>query len=193
MAISSLRLSFLVSLIIFISSYSPLMIILAIKQIDLMNPYYFTYPVFGIGLFSVALISNICVLWVVKSVNSGLMVEVSKASNKSGEMFSYTIPYVISFAKVDFTEWQTTFSLLLFMIVLFIISYRSQAMLVNPVLAIFGYMLIDCTFKRGDKEIQAMVITKQAISTGDRVCIDKLSHYLYIHSNTLYKDNKEII
>lgn len=36
-----------------------------------------------------------------------------------------------------------------------------------------------------------MVITKQPISSGDTVCLDRLSHYLYIRSNSDYKSDKE--
>jgi len=40
--------------------------------------------------------------------------------------------------------------------------------------------LIDCTFKRGEKEIQSMVITRVPISIGDSCQLERLSHYLYI-------------
>ncbi|WP_233141764.1 hypothetical protein [Aggregatibacter actinomycetemcomitans] len=107
MADSSLRLRPWVSLILFISAYSPLMVIMAIKQIDLTSPNYFNSPEIGIGLLVAAIISSVIVLQVVKSVRSGLMVVVSKASNKSGDMFGYTIPYMMSFMRIDLTDWQT--------------------------------------------------------------------------------------
>lgn len=191
MADSSLRLRPWVSLILFISAYSPLMVIMAIKQIDLTSPNYFNSPEIGIGLLVAAIISSIIVLQVVKSVRSGLMVIVSKASNKSGDMFGYTIPYMMSFMRIDLTDWQTILAIILFLIVLFTMAYRTQTVFINPILAIFGYMLIDCTFKRGEKEVQAMVITKQPISYGDTVGLDRLSHYLYIRSNSDYKNDKE--
>ncbi|WP_233115689.1 hypothetical protein [Aggregatibacter actinomycetemcomitans] len=79
MADSSLRLRPWVSLILFISAYSPLMVIMAIKQIDLTSPNYFNSPEIGIGLLVAAIISSVIVLQVVKSVRSGLMVVVSRA------------------------------------------------------------------------------------------------------------------
>ena len=191
MADSSLRLRPWVSLILFISAYSPLMVIMAIKQIDLTSPNYFNSPEIGIGLLVAAIISSIIVLQVVKSVRSGLMVVVSKASNKSGDMFGYTIPYMMSFMRIDLTDWQTILAIILFLSVFFTMAYRTQTVFINPILAIFGYMLIDCTFKRWEKAGQAMVITKPPISYGATVCLDRLSHYLYIRSNSDYKNDKE--
>jgi hypothetical protein len=63
-------------------------------------------------------------------------------------------------------------------------AYRTQTVFINPVLALAGYMLIDCTFKRDSKEIQAMVVTKEPISVGDSIKLDQLSHYLYIRAQT---------
>lgn len=65
MADSSLRLRPWVSLILFISAYSPLMVIMAIKQIDLTSPNYFNSPEIGIGLLVAAIISSVIVLQVV--------------------------------------------------------------------------------------------------------------------------------
>ncbi|SEP98046.1 hypothetical protein [Basfia succiniciproducens] len=190
---SSLRLRPLVSMILFISAYAPLMVIMAIKQVDLKSTYYFSSPTIGFGLLIAAVLSSIMVLLTVKSVKSGLMVTVSKASNKSGDMFGYTIPYMLSFMRIDLSEWQTVLAIILFLLVLFIMAYRTQTVFINPILAIFGYMLIDCTFKRGEREIQAMIITRKPIVSGDAICIDRLSHYLYIRSNSDYKDNMEAI
>ena len=130
---SSLRLRPWVSLILFISAYSPLMVIMAIKQIDLTSPNYFNSPEIGIGLLVAAIISSIIVLQVVKSVRSGLMVVVSKASNKSGDMFGYTIPYMMSFMRIDLTDWQTILAIILFLTVLFTMAYRTQTVFINPI------------------------------------------------------------
>ncbi|MFI8062135.1 hypothetical protein ACIEGJ_25295, partial [Citrobacter freundii] len=88
--------------------------------------------------------------------------------------------YMLSFMKVDLSDWQTALGLSVFLCVLFIMAYRTQTVFINPILAISGYMLIDCTFKRGNEEIQAMVITRRPISIGDSCQLERLSHYLYI-------------
>ena len=52
---------------------------------------------------------------------------------------------------------------------------------VNPVLAVAGYVLIDCTFERDGKERQALVSTRHPIDAGDSLRLERLSHYLYIN------------
>lgn len=185
---SSLRLRPLVSLVLFLSAYSPLMVILAIKDLALSQPYFFGSPVASGILILMAIGSSFVTLRAVKSVDGGLPVVVTKAANKSGDMFGYTIPYMLSFVRVELGDWQTILSLALFLAVLFIMAYRTQTVFINPILAVAGYMLIDCTFKRDDRETQAMVVTSEPISAGDSIKLDQLSHYLYIRAHTGRKD-----
>ncbi len=178
---TSLRLRPWASLVLFLSAYSPLMLILIIKDYDAVNPGWLPQnPVFSGTLLLVAVFSSLAVLRSVKEIDGGLTVTVTKASNKSGDMFGYTIPYMLSFMKVDLGDWQTIVSLALFLGILFIMAYRTQTVFVNPILALAGYMLIDCTFRRGDKEIQAMVVTRQPLAVGDICRLERLSHYLYV-------------
>ncbi|ENR2666223.1 hypothetical protein ACEU8G_001742 [Escherichia coli] len=176
----SLRLRPLVSVLLFLSAYSPLMIILIIKDIDTAEPWLFRTPILSGILFLIAIGSSFITLRTVKSIDEGLPVTITKAANKSGDMFGYTIPYMLSFIIVDLSDWQTALGLSVFLCVLFIMAYRTQTVFINPVLAISGFMLIDCTFKRGNEEIQAMVITRRPISIGASCQLERLSHYLYI-------------
>lgn len=184
MSEASLRLRPLVSLTLFLSAYSPLMLILVIKDVDLSASYLLANPVISSILVLIAIASSWMTLAAVKDVEGGLPVEVTKAANKSGDMFGYTIPYMLSFMRIDLGDWQTLASLALFLSVLFVMAYRTQTVFINPILAVAGYMLIDCTFKRSAKETQAMVVTKEPIAAGDSILLDRLSHYLYIRSDS---------
>ncbi|WP_275210487.1 hypothetical protein, partial [Citrobacter freundii] len=107
----SLRLRPLVSILLFLSAYSPLMIILIIKDIDTSEYWLFRTPILSGVLFLIAVSSSIITLQVVKSVDEGLPATITKAANKSGDMFGYTIPYMLSFMKVDLSDWQTALGL----------------------------------------------------------------------------------
>lgn len=177
---SSLRLRFWASLLIFISGYAPLLVILAIKDLQLAGAYPVPQHPWRFGtLLVLAIMSTALVLGAVRTIRSGLAVEVTKAANKSGEMFGYTIPYVLSFVRIDLGDWQTLVSLFIFLSMMFAVAYRTQTVFVNPVLAVAGYMLIDCTFKRAGTETQAMVITRVPIKIGGTYTFERLSHYLY--------------
>lgn len=177
---SSLRLRPWAALLIFVSAYAPLLLIVIIKDFDpSLGSLLPRHPLVCLVLLAVGVVSCIAVLVSVRSIKSGLAVEVSKASNKSGEMFGYSVPYVLSFVRVDLGDWQIWASLAIFLSMLFAISYRTQTVLVNPVLALAGYSLVDCTFKRGTIETQALVLTREPVKIGEVYVVERLSHYLY--------------
>lgn len=188
---TSLRLRFWASLLIFVSGYAPLLVILAVKDLQIVNriptP---QHPWMFAVLIAVAALSSLMVLGAIRSIRSGLSVEVTKAANKSGEMFGYTIPYVLSFVRIDLGEWQTLVSLVIFLGMMFAVAYRTQTVFVNPILAVAGYMLIDCTFKRAGTETQAMIITRVPLKIGASYTIERLSHYLYAAAE-LQEDRRE--
>lgn len=177
---TSLRLRPLVSFLLFVSGYAPLMLILVIKDIDLAAPWLLGSPLQSGLLLLAACACSAVALSAVKEVDGGLRVVVVKAANKSGDMFGYTIPYVLSFIRIDLADWRTLLSILVFLAVLFVMAYRTQTVFINPILAIAGYMLIDCTFRHGKQEVQAMVVTRKPIAAGQTCRLERLSHYLYI-------------
>lgn len=175
---------------LFLSAYSPLMLILIVKDVDFTQRFLLKSPTFSGILFFVACASTVITLLAVRNVSAGLPITVTKAANKSGDMFGYTIPYMLSFIRIDFGDWQIIASLAMFLAVLFIMAYRTQTVFINPVLAIAGYLLIDCTFKRDSKEYQAMVITQNPIDVGDELRLERLSHYLYINARPATEEPK---
>jgi len=182
---TALRLHPWASLLLFISAYSPLLVILVIKDYDPQQLQWLPrHPYFAALALLLVIVSCVGVLRAVREVQNGLTIKVTKVSNKSGEMFGYTIPYMVSFLRIDLGDWQTLLSLFIFMTMLFVVAYRTQTVFVNPVLALAGYMLIDCTFERGAAETQALVITKGPLKTGKSYVIERVSHYLYIAANS---------
>lgn len=181
----SLRLRPWASLLLFVSAYAPLLMILVIKDYDSQQFHWLPqHPWLSAVILLIAIGSCIGVLYAVRDIQGGLTVEVTKASNKSGEMFGYTIPYMLAFLRIDLGDWQTLLSLFIFLAMLFTVAYRTQTVFVNPILALAGYMLIDCTFKRGATETQAMVITKVPLKIGESYVIERVSHYLYVAAST---------
>lgn len=116
----SLRLRPLVSLLLFLSAYSPLLIILVIKDIDLHSPIFFRSPVLSGIFLLIAVGSSVITLRAVKEIDGGLPVVITKAANRSGDMFGYTIPYMLTFMRIDLGDWQTVLSLAILLSILFI-------------------------------------------------------------------------
>ena len=166
---TSLKLRFLAYFFLFFSAYSPLMVIIVIRDVDFNKPMYLGSPLTSFITAVFAVISAAMTLKIVNSISSGLPVIVTK---------------------VDLSDWRLLLGVLVLLSVLFVISYRSQAAFVNPVLAVFGYFLLDCAFKSSGKEFQGTVIAKLPIMPGDTVNLESLSQYLYVRTDSIKIERK---
>lgn len=176
-----MKLHLIPAVLAFLSAYFPLALILLVKDFDfgsrqLNHPWALTV------LVLLSLLSCLVVLSAVRGIKGGVFVLISKATNKSNDMFAYTIPYMISFFNFRLDDLNMIVSLAIFMLLMFILSYRTQSMFVNPVLAIAGYSLYECQFKDGNQEVQGMVLSKEDLNIGKRYRVEKLSAYLYVET-----------
>jgi hypothetical protein len=132
---------------------------------------------------AVVLIESLAVLFVllgVTRIKKGHCINITKAANKTGDMFTYSIPYVLTASKFDFADTGMLTSISVFLFFMFCIAYRTQSFFVNPVLTLAGYSLLDCQYKEGGKDKQAFMISKFEFHGGDVCVVQKLSPYLYI-------------
>lgn len=181
-----MKLRFLPSLLMFISSYFPLAMIFIIKDLD-DTTFLPRHPIAAAIIAAVALLACAVVLVAANKIESGVPVKVTKVANKSGDMFTYTIPYMISFYNFNLGDWKTLLSLFVFMSLMFALAYRTQNVFINPVLALAGYGLYDCQFKDGGREVQGLLISKHEFQLGDTCIVERLSGFLYFVSNVQTK------
>lgn len=185
-----MKLRFVTSLLIFISSYLPLGIIVGIKDLNECSGIP-EHPGMVAALALVFALAVGSVLIAARLIHSGVPVTVSKVTNKSSDMFTYTIPYMISFYNFNLGDWKTIACLSIFMCIMFILSYKTNNVFVNPVLAIAGYGLYDCNFRDGSKEKQGMLISKHVPIIGDVYVIERLSDFIYFVSSVPSKERGE--
>lgn len=183
-----MRLRFISSLLVFLSSYSPLALIVVIKDLNdvTMIP---NHLVTAIIILTVALLSCVVVRTAAQKIQGGVPVKITKISNKSGDMFTYTIPYMISFYNFNLGDWKTLLCLSVFMALMFALSYKTQNVFVNPILALAGYGLYDCQFKDGGKEMQGLLLSNMDFQVGDTCLVERLSNFLYFVSLVQSKEN----
>lgn len=173
-----MKLRLIPALIVFISSYFPLAAIFIIKDLDAAT-FVPQHPQIAVFIAVVTVVSCAFVLVAARTIKTGVQVRILRVSSKSGEMFTYTVPYMISFYNFTLGDWKTLLSLAIFMAIMFSLSYKTQNMLMNPVLALAGYGLYECQFKDGNRELQGQFISKQPFQLGDLCVIERLSHFLY--------------
>jgi hypothetical protein len=162
----------------FISGYFPLALIFIIQDLD-RKTYLPQHPHVAGVVCAMVTLSVIIVLIAAVTMKDGLPLRITKVTNKSGDMFAYAIPYMLSVGKFNFGDWQTLSGIVIFLAMMFLFVHRAQAVLVNPVLALAGYGLYDCQFKDGAREAQALIISKHEFQSGDTCIVRRLSSFLY--------------
>jgi hypothetical protein len=189
------------SIAIFISGYTPLFLIMMIKDIQAINffthtlsspfwifsqitiPISLTFKNTNIVwvLFLVSLLSFLVLWFVLKNItNNPFLITVTKAKSRSSEVVNYTIPYMISFVAFDLSKWQDLLSLTLFLSILCLLSIRSQSIFINPILAALGYGLYDVAYKENNKDKECAMLSLRDLSAQDTVKYIKINHYMGI-------------
>ncbi len=169
----------IIALLMFLSSYFPLVIIFAIKDLDVSSALP-SHPRTALFLLVIEAVACLVDVLAVRSIKTGVETELTKVSNKSADMFSYTIPYMISFYNFTLGDWKTLACLTIFMSIMFLLTYKTNTFLANPVLALAGYGLYDCSFKSGNADWQGLALSRQVLRVGDRHKVEQVSQFLFL-------------
>jgi hypothetical protein len=189
------------SIAIFISGYTPLFLIMMIKDITSINWYTHQFDTvtlgldkidFPVGLFvknpsvvwgllMVSAISLLLLWYVLKNITSNpFEITITSAKSRSSEVVNYTIPYMISFVAFDLSKWQDLLALIIFLGILCLLSIRSQSIFINPILAALGYGLYDCSYTENAKTKECVMLSPKDLTTNDSVKYKKLNNYMGI-------------
>ncbi|MGR5062008.1 hypothetical protein [Photobacterium sp. DNB22_13_2] len=191
------------SIAIFISGYTPLFLIMIIKDIKsffwyekildtpilfvskIKFPYWINFSNKDVvfTLIGLSVVSLILLRYVLKNITKDPFdITINSAKCRSSEVVNYTIPYMISFVAFDLSKWQDIFSLVLFLSVLCLLSIRSQSVFINPILAAMGYGLYDCSYKEGDENKECVMLSTKDLLANTEEKFVKLNNYMGIIS-----------
>lgn len=170
----------LTSILLFISAYSPLFLILAIKDFDFHETYTFYHPT-GISiLLGLSFLSIILLFITVKSIKRGnKIVTVKTVQNRSIDLINYTIPYIVSFFSFNLSKIEDILSLVIFLLLLLLLTLKSKSVFMNPILLIAGYNLYDLNYEYDGKDHSTIVISKFEMKPNERFYIRSLTRFLY--------------
>ncbi|MGZ9981103.1 hypothetical protein [Bordetella bronchiseptica] len=169
--------------LIFLGSYLPLAIILAIQDIPSVwwtrsictpqvifssacnfNP--FSNPKLSITFLLVS-ITAIFLAWSsLRKITYPFNVEVKRAKATPNEIINYTFPYVVSFMGITYDEPQKLLGFGVFLMWMFAITYKSGQILMNPLLLILGWRLYEATILINGQEKDVRVLTQDLLSPG---------------------------
>lgn len=144
--------------LIFIGSYLPLAIILAVQDIPstwwsqplctpelysagqcVFNP--FKNSVFSLSFLAATILSVILANLSFRKISFPFVIEVKEVKAIPNEIINYTFPYVVSFMGLSYNEPEKLLGFTVFLLWMFAITYKSGQIIMNPLLLMFGWRL----------------------------------------------------
>jgi hypothetical protein len=168
------------SILLFISAYSPLSLLLAVRDFDFKSTHQLNNPLAIYILLGVTLVSIVLVFVILHFMPKGkLVVSLVSVKNKSVDIIGYTIPYMVAFFGIDLSKPDDIISLAIFLIVLFLLTVSSKAIFLNPILTIAGYGLYEIEYEYRGRTYSNTVISRMELQKGDQFYMKSLTRFLY--------------
>jgi hypothetical protein len=166
-----MQIRLLASLVIFLGSYLPLALILLVQDANytLLGRSFcwrlwderagcavpLDHPKFSLVILGLCLSCFCITLVALSSLRPKVPINVTEVKYIPAELMSYTLPYVVSFMSIGYQETGKFVGLIIFLAWMFWIAYKSGQILLNPVLAVFGWRLYEIKYVfPGDKTVR---------------------------------------
>lgn len=182
------------ALILFLASYFPLSLILLVQDIkdaswkaplckiaeissctlpELSNPER------ALSLLGICAVSLIIFMFLMKNISGYSSLEVIDSKSIPNDLINYVFPYVVSFMGLDLGSDGRFFGFLLFIVLMFSITYRSGQILMNPFLLIAGWQLYELNIVTEGHKRCVKALSKEQVKSGDHLesC---LVHGIYV-------------
>lgn len=147
------------AVLLFLGSYFPLALILAVQDIQVefwarpicKSADFWLHcdlpalgnPKLAFWFMGVSFGSLIFFLWLLKRLRGSTEMEIEESKTIPNDLINYVFPYIVSFMGVELGSTGKVLGFSLFMLWLFLISYRSGQILMNPLLLAFGWQLYE--------------------------------------------------
>lgn len=197
---------FLFSVMIFVGSYFPLSLILLVQDYNYaqfwaplcwpVNGVTCTLPLrngwLSLSIFIVSLICVVLTLVALSTVRPKTSVRIQEAKYIPAELMSYTLPYVVSFMSLDYKDTGKFAGLLIFLAWMFLITYRSGQLILNPLLAVFGWRLyeVSLVYPGDKKQYSVRAISKDDLQLSGQAITSSIQDVMLI---TYKKQETELL
>ena len=182
------------ALILFLGSYFPLSLILLIQDIDekswqaplcrITNISFCYFPELenpgrALGLFGICAVSLIIFMILMRNLPGHSSLEVVDSKSVPNDLINYVFPYVVSFMGLDLGIDGKFFGFLLFIVLMFVITYRAGQILMNPYLLVAGWQLYELNIVTEGHKRCVKALSKAQVKSGDHLesC---LVHGIYV-------------
>ena len=168
--------------VIFIGSYLPLALILAVQDIPISwwGRSFCDFSDIGNCLFnpfsnphlSIAFILATCISVVVSNISLKKIAfpfegEVKISKTIPNDIINYVFPYVVSFMGISYDAPEKLLGFSVFLIWMFAITYKSGQIIMNPLLLMFGWKLYEAKIQINGQERDVRVFKKGVLTPGN--------------------------
>jgi hypothetical protein len=163
---------------LFLSSYSPAMLILAVRSID------HSWPLFWISL-GVSVVSAAAFFLFLQVARRGgpFRARIDDVEPRDAELAAYVATYLLPFVVVFGATLQDVVALGLFLLFIGLLWINSGMVYLNPLLTLAGYhvYIVEMSAVGGGTVPRSFLVTHQArLRKGDRVEPDEIATGVYI-------------
>lgn len=168
--------------ITFIGSYLPLAMILAIQDIPIKwwqspfcNPFKisscsfipFMNPVLSILFIVVTLIAVLLSNSLLNKISMPFDAQVESSKPIPSDIINYVFPYVVAFMGLSYNTPDKLLGFLVFILLMFAITYKSGQIIMNPILLMFGWQLFEAKININNHVKEVRILKKGNLHKGN--------------------------
>lgn len=168
--------------LIFIGSYLPLALILAVQDIPMswwerpfcdfsnisecyFNP--FANPYLSVAFLLLTVLSVFLSNISLEKISFPFKAKVTKAKPIPNDIINYVFPYVVSFMGISYEHPEKLLGFAVFLFWMFAITYKSGQIIMNPLLLMFGWKLYEVEAEINGNERSVRVLFKGNLAPGE--------------------------
>lgn len=191
-----MKMRLLPALILFLGSYFPLSLILVVQDIKEVS---WKEPICNIAAIStchlpelansgralsllvICALSLLLLIVMMKGLSAYSNLKVVDSKSVPNDLINYVFPYVVSFMGLDLGAEGKFYGFLLFILLMFVITYRSGQILMNPLLLVAGWQLYELNILTEGEKRCVKALSQDQIQPGDHLesCLVHGTYVLY--------------
>lgn len=166
---------------IFLGSYLPLAVILAVQ--DIPNETWsssicnlselgsckflvFENPIMVISILMITIAATFLGWLSIKLQDFPQVITISNCKPIPNDIINYVFPYVVSFMGISYNEPSKLLGFFVFLVWMFAITYKSGQILMNPLLLMFGWKLYEGKTTNGSEDLDIRILHYGKLNAG---------------------------
>lgn len=158
-----MQLRVLTAAIVYLGSYLPLSVILLCQDLsfDRLSDAFFkrsvastgwrwvlslNHPLQAVGAVLACVLAFGVTMLALALVRPKRKIVIKDSKHVPADLMNYVLPYVVAFMRLDYKDSGKLLGFLVFFVWIFVITYRSGQVILNPVLTVFGWQLYDVSY-----------------------------------------------